>query len=86
MFPVHWNIAVLDRLAELYVAAPVEERVRMAAGLSSLNRRLAEDPLDVGESRDANGRVAFPALLMVRFRIDVSTRTVRVTGVSRFGR
>ena len=86
MFTVIWNTAVLDRLAELYVAAPVEERERMAVGVSSLNRRLADDPLDVGESRDANGRVAFPALLMVRFRVDVPARTVRVFGVSRFGR
>ena len=86
MYTVVWRTTALDRLADLYVAASSAERERMAAGVEDLNTQLARDPLAVGESRDADRRVAFPDLLVVRYRVDTVQRVVRVTGVARFGR
>jgi hypothetical protein len=86
MFSVIWNVTVLDRLADLYVAATAVDRQQMADGIEALNRRRADDPLAVGESRGGNARVAFPDLLIVRYRVDAAAGVVRVVGVSRYGR
>ena len=85
MFTVIWLDAILDKLADLYVAAGPDERQRMADGVDALNRRLAARPLDEGESRDGSLRITFTGLLAVRFRVNQADRTVRVVGVSRFG-
>ncbi len=86
MYLVIWKTFLLDRLADFYVSAEVDDRERMAVGVEWLNARLAADPLDVGESRSGGYRVAFPALLMVTFSVDVINRRVRVTDVTRYGR
>lgn len=86
MFEYHWLEAVLDKLAAIYVAASPADRDRMAAGVERFNERLAADPLDVGESRVAGFRVAFPPLLKVSFHVDEAARRVRVTDVVRYGR
>ena len=85
-FTIVWKSTVLDRLADFYVASSDAARQRMARGVENLNRRLAQDPLDVGESRHGGYRVAFPPLLMVTFSVDESSRTVRVVHIVRFGR
>ncbi len=85
-FTIIWKSSALDRLADLYVASPDAARQRMAGGVEHLNRQLAQDPLDVGESRHGGYRVAFPPLLMVTFFVDESSREVRVVHVVRFGR
>lgn len=86
MFTLTWRDKVLNDLAALYVAASIEERQRMAGAVAGLNARLRADPLDVGESRDGNTRVAVIALLVVTFVADKSARTVRVVNVRRYGR
>jgi len=43
-FTVVWRESLLDKLAELYLAASEIDRERMAQGIEGLNRRLAEDP------------------------------------------
>lgn len=86
MFTVTWLDAALDKLADLYVAANPMDHDRMAAGVDALNRRLARRPLDEGESRGGELRVAFPDLLAVRFRVNTAARAVRVVAVGRYGR
>lgn len=86
MFAVLWRTSALDSLADVYVGADAAERERIAAGVTELNRSLAINPLDVGESRAGHDRVAFPPLLNVLFRVEESTATVRVVGVKRYGR
>jgi hypothetical protein len=55
MYEVIWRLAMLDRLADLYVAAADPgHRDRIAAGVEAFNRQTANDPFDVGESRDAD--------------------------------
>ncbi|MFO0850367.1 MAG: hypothetical protein U0871_17675 [Gemmataceae bacterium] len=86
MFTVTWAAPVLDRLADLYVAADPADRRRMADGVEALNRRLALRPWDEGESRDGLYRLTFPPLLAVRFHVDRMADTVQVVGVARWGR
>ena len=85
-FHVVWRSETLDALADIYVAADTVERARIATGVEVLNRQLAIDPHAEGESRDGNIRIAFPDLLVVRFRVENATATVRVVGVRRYGR
>lgn len=83
---VEWLNKALDNFADLYVGASPEEREQMAAGVEALNRRLADNPFEEGESRSGSARVTFVPLLMVRFRIEAAAGVVRVTDVSRYGR
>ena len=85
-FTIIWKSTVLDRLADFNVASTDAERKQMAGGVEHLNRQLEQNPLDVGESRHAGYRVAFPPLLMVTFSVDESNREVRVVHLVRFGR
>jgi len=81
-----WLDFALDQLADAWVAATPDERLRMEIGIETLNRHLAVDPTEIGESREAGVRFAFIPLLCVRFRILVPERIVRVIGISRYGR
>lgn len=65
MYHYEWVKSVLDDLAQIYTAASVPERERMAAAVEAFNRRIATDPLSVGESRTRGHRVASIALLTV---------------------
>jgi hypothetical protein len=85
MFAVIWTKRALGLLAEFYVEATPEDRVRMAAGVESPNQKMATDPLEVGESRSKGFRVAFLPLVIVGFQVDMSARTVRVQSIKRFG-
>ena len=76
----------LDELADIYVNADTAERDRIAGGVEAFNSGLAGDPLALGESREYDIRIAFPPLLCVHFRVNVSDRRVRVTRVTRYGK
>ncbi len=84
MFALNWTEEALNELAEIYVAATVEERERMARGVDALNARLRNDPLTEGESRTGGLRMTFSDLLSVWFRL-TGPRAVRVIRVQRYG-
>ena len=84
-YTVIWQAVQLDRLAELYVASDLATQQRMAEGVEAFSARLADDPLQVGESRSDGFRVAFPPLLTVSFHVDQVRRRVRITRVTRYG-
>jgi hypothetical protein len=86
MYTVIWRTTALDRLADLYVAASVADRERLATGVEALNSQLAHDPLAIGESRAGDRRIAFTDYLVVRYRVDTVQRVARVTAVAPFGR
>jgi hypothetical protein len=86
MYTVYWRDSLLDHLADLYVTADVPERERIARGVQGLNRRLKDEPYEVGESRDDRFRIAFPPLLAVVFEVDESKQLVRIVSVNRYGR
>lgn len=78
MFALTWSNIALDQLADAYVAAPTEDRERMAAAIEALNARLRTDPLAVGESRVGGFRVVFVPRLAILFHVSEAERTVRV--------
>lgn len=86
MYTVFWRRSLLDHLADLYVAATVPERERMARGVEGLNRQLASEPHEVGEARGDRFRIVFLPLLAVVFEVDDSEQAVRIVSVSRYGR
>ena len=86
MFRYHWSVAALDELADVYVNETAAHRERIAAGVEHFNRRLGDDPFDVGESRTKGYRVAFPPLLRVSFRVNKETRRVEVVSIIRYGK
>jgi hypothetical protein len=86
VFALIWLDAVLDELAELYVAADPADRARMAAAVEALNARLLADPLAEGESREGNLRITFIPLLAVTFHVSRSDHVVHVIGIQKFGR
>ncbi|HKB05969.1 MAG TPA: hypothetical protein VKD90_27490 [Gemmataceae bacterium] len=86
MFALIWSYAALDDLADFYVAADLQERARMAAGVEALNARLRSDPLAEGESRDGTFRVTFISPLVVGFHVHTQGQLVRVVSVRRYGK
>ena len=84
MYRCDWFATALDELAD--VNADTAERDRIAFGVEAFNSGLAGDPLALGESREYDIRIAFPPLLCVHFRVNVSDRQVRVTRVTRYGK
>jgi plasmid stabilization system protein ParE len=78
MFALIWSNTALDQLADAYVAADPVEREQMAAGIESLNTRLRDDPLAVGESRVGAYRVEFVPRFAVLFHVSEADRIVRV--------
>ena len=85
MYRVIWLDRTLDDLALLYVSHPLDLQRRMAAGIEALNRRLARNPLEEGESREGRTRVTFTDLLMIRFWVDTVERAVLVHAVQQYG-
>lgn len=86
MYTVSWLDATQDEFTAIYTTSTLDDQRRMAAGMEALFRRLAADPLAVGEARSGPLlRIAFPDLLAVRFRIHPAAGEVRLSWVARFG-
>ena len=85
MFALNWSKYALDRLADIYIAATLDEQARIA-GVDALNARLRSDPLNEGESRSGGYRLTFTPLLSVGFYVSTADRVVQVTRVKRYGK
>jgi plasmid stabilization system protein ParE len=86
MFTVVWSSAALDALADVYVVLDLAGQDRVAAAVDALNRRLADDPHDEGESRSGGFRITFIDRLAVSFLVTDARHLVQVTAVSPYGR
>ena len=85
-FAVVWLDNALDDVADFYVTADLPTQARVSDALEALNRRLAKNPFDEGESRDGGERITFVPHLAIRFRIDQADQVVRVTAAKPYGR
>jgi hypothetical protein len=79
MYTVIWRDAALDALADAFVAADLLMRGRIERAVTRLNKQLAADPEDIGESRGGKRRIAFEAPCGIRYMVDTSNLTARVT-------
>jgi hypothetical protein len=86
MYRVDWLAVALDALADVYVTLDLADQDRLAAAVDALNKRLAGDPYDEGESRGGPYRITFIDRLVVRFWVDEPSGVVHVTAVAPYGR
>ncbi len=81
---VEWTDESLDTLADFYVAADVESRLVIELAAERINRELAQNPLEHGESRDSlYRRVWFVPPLVVIFDVVMSEGKVVVNHLAR---
>ena len=85
MYAVIWYNLALDQLADVLVGLDLNDQDTFATAVEELNRRLADDPLDVGESRSGTTRVTFVPFASIQFRVREAEQLVRVTRVVRYG-
>lgn len=78
-----WIDAAKDDLADLWVAAPPDERDEIERAVLRENRLLADDPENEGESRPGNARVLIVSPLTIWYRVQPGPQA-RVFGVRRF--
>ncbi len=83
-YTVIWLFGAQEMLAAVWTAAA--DRNEVAEASFRIDRMLAVDPLDFGESRDANRRLAFDPPLQVMFRVFAGDKRVEVVSVGAFGR
>ena len=78
MFTVIWRTRALDELADIVVRSDLSTQDLIERQVTALNKRLAADPLDVGESRVGNTRIAIADPICVLFEVAASVGIVRV--------
>lgn len=84
-YTVIWLPLAIQQLAAVWNASA--DRNGVTAASERLDRRLAADPHNEGESRDdADRRVAFEAPLRLFYRVFPDLGEVHVYSVSAFGR
>ena len=82
MHTVRWKRTALDRLTEIWLEA--SDRAMINSAVEEIDRLLALQPRDAGESRSENIRIVFCSPLGVFFEIDDAFATVHVLRVWTF--
>lgn len=83
-YTVVWLYAAQDMLETVWLAAA--DRNAVTAASDRIDRQLAADPLDAGESRDGTDRLVIDRPLQVLCRVFAAERRVEVFSVAAFGR
>jgi hypothetical protein len=78
---VLWNSDAADDLTNMWVNSP--DKSALTAAANRIDAQLAKDPLNTGESRDADDRVHHEAPLGVLFTVDAKDRQVLVVRIWR---
>jgi hypothetical protein len=86
MYQVRWLQSALDELADQWIRATSEERQAIASATYAVERRLAEDPVEEGESRPKGRRITFVPPLALTFRVGPDEGTVTIVHVRVFRR
>lgn len=83
-YTVIWLYPALDQLTTLWNDGP--DRNAVTAASHRIDIRLANDPLNEGESRGGSERITFESPLQLLFRVFETEQEVHVAEVRRFGR
>lgn len=78
-FSVEWTTAAESRLTEIWLGSRQSSQITRAA--DSLDLLLADRPLEIGESRSSNIRIAFEQPLAITYFVDLSAKSVIVLRV-----
>jgi hypothetical protein len=71
MFRVRWAMSALNELTNLWVSAGSERRRAITSATQAVDRELAFNPQDKGESRaDDDARIFFAPPLGILFQVD----------------
>lgn len=84
MFTVRWKPSARDELTDLWVNADSALRRAITQASDRIDRRLAADPLNTGESRPNGRRIYFHSPLGVLFRVYPNRSLVWVLAVWKF--
>ena len=84
MYRVIWVPTALNALTAVWVSADSQTRTRITTAVNSLDVALQRSPLQAGESRGRNRRVALIAPLGIEFEVDEASQTAWVWRVWRF--
>jgi hypothetical protein len=81
-FKLHWSPKALDRLADLWWAAP--ERQAIVDAIERINSLLRVDPAAHGESRDGGRRILLEFPLGVLYQLGPTANVVEILIVWQF--
>jgi len=81
MYRLHWIQAALDELAAIWLAADSATRRAITGAVHSLEKELANNPNNVGESREVGERICLNYPLGVTLEVDDDKRTVHILHV-----
>jgi len=80
-YRVVWDQRALDELTEMWLGA--RDRTRIDEAVQRLDSAFQRNPLDCGESREGDMRIAFAAPLACRFSVDVLHKLTLVHSIWR---
>jgi len=86
MFHVEWLPDATNELTRIWLSADSATRQTITSASHEIDRRLARNPNDEGESRPDDTRITFAAPLAAKFTVDDVTRLVTVLDVSFYAR
>jgi hypothetical protein len=86
MFRVEWLQLAVDQLSDLWLQADAELRQSLVRATNEIDRSLRREPLELGESRSSDRRIAFFPPLTVTFRVNADDRVVQVLAIRLFRR
>lgn len=78
MYSISWTQGALEDVAEIWLKGSGPERQRITDSVHQLDSLLTESPLDVGESREGDVRVAFVAPVAISYQVEVASHEVIV--------
>lgn len=78
MFEVTWLEEAIQQLAAIWNTADTAVRQQVTKASLNLDKRLAVNPRDEGESREDESRITFEPPLAIRFRVEPDGHTVSV--------
>jgi hypothetical protein len=78
-FTVTWQPAAERALTAMWLAA--QDRKSISDAAAEIDRLLESRPMDIGESRELNRRVAILRPLGVLYEVNPSNRTVKVANI-----
>jgi hypothetical protein len=81
MFEVEWIESAVSRLANAWMQADAVRRQAITSASHHIDETLATDPIDAGESRDADRRIYITDPLAVIFEINEDRKVVTVLDV-----
>ncbi len=87
MFRVEWVHSARAALsAQLWIDSTSDERKSITETINMVDQHLAIDPIEVGESREADRRILLMPPLVIKFKVEQRLRSVTIVDVWKFGR